>query len=189
MIATRTGFVCRDSGAWWIDGAEPPACTDVAHEHQTFEVHVHRDEVELPDGTRLTAVTFDRVDPYAREHHPDHGLYLDATWSPPWPHDHVDWPDFGVPADAGAFAAALERTLRRARAGERIEVGCVGGHGRTGTALACLAVLAGHPPDDAVAWVRRAYCDRAVETSDQEALVATFGGPGRSPLVRPRPRP
>ena len=61
--------------------------------------------------------------------------------------------------------------LDRARAGEVVEVGCLGGHGRTGTALACLAVLAGHPADDAVAWVRRTYCDRAVETDEQADYV------------------
>jgi protein-tyrosine phosphatase len=34
--------------------------------------------------------------------------------------------------------------LERARAGERVDVGCFEGHGRTGTALACLAILTGH---------------------------------------------
>jgi hypothetical protein len=36
---------------------------------------------------------------------------------------------------------ALELLLDRARAGQRVEIGCYGGHGRTGTALACLAIL------------------------------------------------
>jgi protein-tyrosine phosphatase len=64
--------------------------------------------------------------------------------------------------------------LARARSGEAVEIGCLGGHGRTGTALACLAVLAGTPPDDAVAWVRATYCEKAVETDAQEQLVADF---------------
>lgn len=46
-----------------------------------------------------------------------------------------------------------------------------GGHGRTGTALACLARLDGVPAGDAVAWVREHYCRQAVETVDQEAFV------------------
>jgi hypothetical protein len=58
--------------------------------------------------------------------------------------------------------------LERARLGERVEVGCLGGHGRTGTALACLAILTGHPPGEAVAWVRANYCADAVETAEQE---------------------
>ena len=50
------------------------------------------------------------------------------------------------------------------RAGERVEVACRGGVGRTGTALAALAVLDGLSPDQAVAWVRGSYHRRAVET-------------------------
>jgi protein-tyrosine phosphatase len=53
-------------------------------------------------------------------------------------------------------------------------VGCLGGHERTGTALACLAVLTGHPALHAVAWVRSSYCTRAVETPEQEAFIVTL---------------
>ena len=42
----------------------------------------------------------------------------------------------------------------RARRGELVEIGCLGGSGRTGTVLACMAVLAGVPPAEAVDWVR-----------------------------------
>ena len=111
-----------------------------------------------------------------RDRPPDHGLYLDPRWRPPWAHDHLEWPDFGVPADPVPVVAALRSLLDRARAGEQVEVGCLGGHGRTGTALACLAVLGGHPAGDAVAWVRANYCGKAVETAEQEAFVAGLGG-------------
>jgi protein-tyrosine phosphatase len=43
-------------------------------------------------------------------------------------------------------------------------VACHGGVGRTGTALAALAVLDGLAPPDAVRWVRANYQERAVET-------------------------
>ena len=62
----------------------------------------------------------------------------------------------------------------RARRGDVVEVGCVGGLGRTGTVLACMAVLAGEPPDSAVDWVRREYKAAAVETSAQEQWVRWF---------------
>jgi protein-tyrosine phosphatase len=65
----------------------------------------------------------------------------------------------------------------RAHAGELVEIGCLGGHGRTGTALACLAVLSGVPAGDAVGWVRATYCAKAVETDEQEAFVLLFAGP------------
>jgi protein-tyrosine phosphatase len=130
--------------------------------------------VVLPDGTTITAVSFDPGDPYGRDDRPDYGLYLDPRWQPPWPHDHVDWPDFGVPEET-AITNALLSLLARARAGERVEVGCAGGHGRTGTAVGCLAVLTGCASGEAVAWVREHYCAKAVETPGQEAFVARFG--------------
>lgn len=129
----------------------------------------------LPDGTQLTAVSFHPVAPYTRASDPDYGLYLDARWQPPWNHGYIDWPDFGVPVNTDAAIGALSTVLRRARSGERVEVGCIGGHGRTGTALACLAVLSGYPARDAVAWVRSSYCAKAVETPEQEAFVAAIG--------------
>lgn len=141
------------------------------------ETHRHLSRVVLPDGTPLTAASFDPAAPYARTRDPDYGLYLDSRWQPPWDHGHVDWPDFGVPADTRAVAGALWTVLERARAGEHVEVGCLGGHGRTGTALACLAVLTGYPAVDAVAWVRSGYCEQAVETPGQEAFVAALFSP------------
>ncbi len=57
-----------------------------------------------------------------------------------------------------------------------MEVGCLGGSGRTGTVLACMAVLAGVPPAQAVPWVRSAYRPEAVETAEQEAWVQWFAG-------------
>lgn len=137
--------------------------------------HRHRSVVTLPGGTPIVAVSFDVADPYTREHPPDYGLYLDQLWQPPWPHDHLEWPDFGLPADPTTVAAALWAVLDRARAGERVEIGCLGGHGRTGTAVACLAILDGYTAADAVDWVRTNYCGHAVETPAQEGFVARFG--------------
>ena len=134
--------------------------------------HVHRTPVTFADGTTVVGVSFAADDPDGRN--PAFGLYLDERWAPPWPHRRLDWPDFGVPASVHDLRAALVDLLDRARGGEVVEVGCIGGHGRTGTALACLAVLTGTPTADAVAWVRAHYCDRAVETPEQEAFVARF---------------
>jgi hypothetical protein len=133
--------------------------------------HRHLDAVVLPGGVTVWAASFPHGG-YDRANVPDFGLYLDARWAPPWPHAHVDWPDFGVPADPAALRETLAGVLDRARRGKVVEVGCLGGHGRTGTALACLAVLAGlDAGTDAVAWVRGTYCPNAVETEEQVELV------------------
>lgn len=164
---------CVDCRVGWRPDHEVAKCADASHTHRQFERHRHRSPVVLPDGTEVIAVSFDAPDPYEREEPPAYGLYLDHRWEPPWPHDHVEWPDFGVPDDAATVLNALNGLLDRARSGERVEIGCLGGHGRTGTALACLAILSGHPRNDAVAWVRANYCSNAVETPDQEAFVAS----------------
>ncbi len=51
---------------------------------------------------------------------------------------------------------------------------CAVGRGRTGTALACLAVLDGLPADEAVAYIREHYDRRAVDTPWQRRYVTHF---------------
>ncbi len=106
---------------------------------------------------------------------PDLGLYLlpRPPAALPWESRWVRWRDFALPADAARLREALVELLARA-AEERTEIACRGGTGRTGTALACLAVLDGIPPDEAVAFVRAGYRPRAVETRSQAAFVGRF---------------
>lgn len=107
---------------------------------------------------------------------PEFALYLLGGPPPetPWPARWVRWRDFWLPADRAAFREALVETLDRA-GDERVEVACGGGVGRTGTALACLAVLDGAPAARAVAYVRAGYHPRAVETPWQRRFIAGFG--------------
>ena len=177
MVEIRRVVACTECGLHWDAGSEPARCRDDDHQHRVFEAHRHLSPVVLPDGTQVTAASFDLVAPYSRARDPDYGLYFDSRWQPPWDHGHVDWPDFGLPADTEAAVQALKAVLERARSGQGIEVGCLGGHGRTGTALAVLAVLAGLPALDAVAWVRSSYCAKAVETPGQEAFIAALSSP------------
>lgn len=115
--------------------------------------------ITLPGGARIRGRRL--ADPATPA---DFTLVLARGPLPPWPHRRIHWPDFWVPLDRDDALDALHEALRRARAGERVEVACRGGIGRTGTALAALAVLDGLDPDDAVAHVRAAYHPRAVET-------------------------
>jgi protein-tyrosine phosphatase len=107
---------------------------------------------------------------------PVFGLYL--LGRPPaamgWEARWVRWPDFRLPADRQEARDALREAWLRAER-ERVEIACAGGRGRTGTALACLAVLDGVPAGEAVAFARAQYDPRAVETPAQRRYVARFG--------------
>lgn len=107
---------------------------------------------------------------------PQFGLYLLGRRPPsaPWPARWVRWPDFWLPFGKDDARQALIEAWRRSGT-ERVEVACGGGRGRTGTALACLAVLDGVPPNEAVAFVRDGYHARAVETPWQRRYVERFG--------------
>ncbi len=130
------------------------------------------DVLEFPDGTRILASGwFERA---AHELPPHFGLYLDPMWQPTWPATHLPWPDFGVPSDLAEADAAIVDAFERARSGSDVEVACIGGHGRTGTVLACMAVLAGIPSEDAVSWVRKHYCPRAVQEPSQQYWMERF---------------
>lgn len=113
----------------------------------------------LPGGARVRGRRLaDAVTPA------DFTLLLADGPVPDWPSRRIRWPDFWVPRDRADALDALGEAYRRASAGERVEVACHGGIGRTGTALAALAIFDGLGVPDAVAWVRRRYHPRAVET-------------------------
>jgi hypothetical protein len=115
----------------------------------------------------------------------DFALLLASGPEPAWPHRRIRWPDFLLPLDRADALDALAEALRRAYAGQRVEVACRGGIGRTGTALAALAVLDGLPAEQAVAWVREHYHPRAVETPWQRRWIRRLPS-GAPPGQRPR---
>jgi hypothetical protein len=126
--------------------------------------------VELPDGRRIRARGLRHGDVPGDD--PELGVYL--LGSPPpetaWPALWIRWPDFRLPTDREAALATLGLAHERA-ATERVELACGGGVGRTGTALAVLAVRSGVDPAEAVTWARRHHHRRAVETPWQRRWV------------------
>ncbi|MBC2873957.1 MULTISPECIES: protein-tyrosine phosphatase family protein [Streptomyces] len=108
---------------------------------------------------------------------PEYAVYLlgkrppEVAWEVEW----LRWPDFRLPADPERARTVFRTAWERAGA-ERVELACGGGRGRTGTALACLAVLDGVPAGEAVAYVRRHYDPHAVETPWQKRFVRRFDG-------------
>jgi hypothetical protein len=145
--------------------------------------------ITLPDGTAVRGRGRRAALPDGPL--PQFGLYLGRPrqpsvfgrgepWRPDWPAEWIEWPDFGTPRDGPRAAELIVAAYRRARAGERVEIACGGGVGRTGTVIACLVVLAGHPADDAVGWTRRKYRRHAVETPGQRRWVGWFAEHHRS---------
>ncbi|GAA3064232.1 phosphatase domain-containing protein [Streptomyces glomeratus] len=108
---------------------------------------------------------------------PDYAVYLLGKRPPrvPWEYDWLRWPDFRLPADRTEARRLFAQVWTRA-ATARAEIACGGGRGRTGTALACLAVLDGVPPREAVEFVRARYDRHAVETPWQRRYVERFTG-------------
>lgn len=127
----------------------------------------------LPSGRRVRGRGLRTGPPPGPD--PEFGVYLARRRPPeqPWPSRWVRWADFWVPSSPEEAAAALQEAWQRAAA-ERVEIACAGGTGRTGTALACLAVLDGVPAGEAVAFVRQRYRARAVETAGQRRFVTRF---------------
>ncbi len=148
--------------------------------------------ITLPDGTLIRGRARRAVLPAGPL--PDFGLYLGRPpdqrrrgmfgrrpgWQPDWPADWIDWPDFRTPRNEQLAAATIEHAYLLAGAGQRVEIACDGGTGRTGTVIACMAILASHPADDVVAWTRRHYQPRAVETPAQHRWIRWFATHGRT---------
>lgn len=94
----------------------------------------------------------------------------------------IGWRDFGVPDLSRAFwesmVVALKRICQERGGYLDVFVCCMGGHGRTGTALSILAALFGVVPDDMcpVQYVRDHYCNNAVETDSQLKYVESMTG-------------
>ncbi|WP_327092728.1 protein tyrosine phosphatase [Nonomuraea sp. NBC_01738] len=112
---------------------------------------------------------------------PSFGLYLGSGrararfeggfgWEQVW----VEWPDFLLPRDRVLAVREIVALRARAVRGELVEVACGGGVGRTGTVMACLAVLGGLGAPEAVEWARARYHRRAVETAWQRRWVSRF---------------
>lgn len=115
--------------------------------------------VELPDGRRVRATGIRR--PRRGVPAPDLAVYLlrkDPRIAE-WPYRWVRWRDFRLPASTDDAISVLQEAHVRAQH-ERVEIASVGGVGRTGTALALLAVMSGVAPEDAVVCVRANYHPR-----------------------------
>lgn len=129
---------------------------------------------QLPDGCWVRGRGLRNPEPPGR---PDRALYIGnrhRDYRPEWPHEWLAWPDFWLPSDPKLAVERIHALHTRAKSGEQVEVACGGGVGRTGTVIACLAILSGVPREDAVAWTRKHHHPRAVETPWQRRWITRF---------------
>lgn len=151
-----------------------------------------QDPFHLEDGLVILASGwFDR--PSFGEPPPervDIGIYLDVYWTedyiqisgsctlPVPKRGHQDvriqypWRDGAAPDESlRTFASTCKWILHELKQGKRIDTGCAGGHGRTGTMLAALLITQGVESTEAIARVRSTHCVQAIETTQQVAYL------------------
>lgn len=83
---------------------------------------------------------------------------------------HFPINDMSVPKDPAEFKAMINWLSVQLLAGKSVHVGCLGGHGRTGLVLSALVqVISGNV--DAIDYVRKNYCNKAVENTQQAQFL------------------
>jgi hypothetical protein len=85
----------------------------------------------------------------------------------------LDWPDQGIPAGGLAFWHGLVGILPNPG---NVLVCCIGGHGRTGTAIASIVIATqpGITAKAAIDYVRARHCKHAVESLAQERYLCAL---------------
>lgn len=87
---------------------------------------------------------------------------------------YISWPDYRIPRRPQQAKDQLRQLFDRA-AHERVEITCGGGVGRTGTALAMLAMMDGLAPAQAIEYVQNAYNPDSVSSHAQRGFLMAMG--------------
>jgi protein-tyrosine phosphatase len=158
----------------------------------TYHAHSHWRQPVRVGNYVLTCSSFS-CRPKDIEPNLDFGIYLSKVWdsyiSPIWtsgaylksvaevrgyPAMIVDWPD-GSAVSAEMIKRLVNIALSKLRHGKSVDIGCWGGHGRTGTLLACIIARVEHlPAKAAIEAVRQRYCEHAIESKTQEEAVGKY---------------
>ena len=90
---------------------------------------------------------------------------------------YIDWPDRKAPVDPHTARRVADFVLDLMEKGGKVGVGCIGGHGRTGT-FAALLIIRHYQrkgwsiwAEDAIEWIRKSYCKSAIESLEQENFL------------------
>lgn len=80
--------------------------------------------------------------------------------------------DYSVPQNKEQFVTSMAQVAEQVLTGGPVFMGCYGGRGRTGVALASLARLMGEP--EPIAWLQTNYMLNAPETEEQKAFILSL---------------
>ena len=124
---------------------------------------------------------------------PHLGKMLDLTGAPEYGDKIlIEWPDMKVPVDVGGAKWVIGEVLKMLDVGAVVEIGCQGGHGRTGTLAAWMTLeLAkqrglGMTDVEVIDRVRELHCVKAIETWEQEDFLYEMN---MGVKKEPRPKP
>lgn len=96
----------------------------------------------------------------------------------PWEPGHsflFEIEDGTAPKDKASFIAMIDWLAAQISDGKKVHVGCIGGHGRTGTVLSALVKVM-LSDKDASEYIRANYCKKAIETKAQVAFLSSVFG-------------
>lgn len=123
---------------------------------------------------------------------PDYGLYFANEWlnlmgdiwsnklsiptdgTVKYPCTVVNWKDFGT-VKKEVVDKLIQIVCTRAGMGQKVDIGCFGSHGRTGTFLSCLLGRVEHLDGVlAIRELRKRYCNWAVESQEQINFILLY---------------
>lgn len=178
---------------WWdnddYEGITSSTVTTTTTSYR-YKCSHYQQPFKLPSGVEVYASTYhrDRLD----DPLPDLGIYLDGIWMPDCVAFHLGCPDYGIPTVPvnGVLYVAREG-ISAAANGKRVEIGCIGGHGRTGLMLAIMSLLSMRVPDaqKAIDRVHDDYCIEAIESPEQEWYIEGIANQLQGKPWPPKPKP
>jgi len=175
---SMSDFIAQNDSILELKGNYKGPTTPVTPVYTKDCKHLH-DKITLADGTVVHCTS--QYQSGNVVDFPDFGLYADQSWvrACKWRNEMVNWPDMQLPNDYDLALKQIEDAYNRAVAGQDVDLGCIGAHGRTGTMLAIMYVISTNGSADgptACQWVWDNYCKHAIETKTQEWFVSYAAG-------------
>ena len=157
--------------------------------------HHWKEPVKVGRHTVLCSASSDRSTAKDTDPKPDFGVYLSTMgWgmrimvSPdfpaeelhlvlPYPRLTLDWVDMMAAPRGAATEHVIKWAVEKVAEGKLLDIGCFGGHGRTGTLLAVLMVeIEKLSPAEAIDAVHERYCKECIESLAQARFVYEWAG-------------